>query len=419
MNRKWTFGLLVVHCKALVRISFQGLFDASCSSQHLRDGIRTRRTKKGGSKATMNESFETYMHRALELALRGSGKVNPNPLVGAVIVRDGRIIGEGWHTAFGGPHAERHALANCIEDPCGATLCVTLEPCCHTGKTPPCTEAIIESGIARVVMGAPDPNPKVAGGGVAQLEAAGIEVVQGVLVEECLAINKPFFHYIQTGRPYVILKYAMTLDGKIATHTGASRWITGEVARKRVHEDRQRYAAIMVGVNTIVKDDPQLTCRLDLFEGSCGHPARIVCDTRLCTPIDACVVRTAHEIPTYLATSEQDPSKHQPYLDNGCVVLVLPEAEGHVDLKALMDELGSRGIDSVIVEGGATLNWSMISAGLVSCAQVYVAPKIFGGGTAPSPVAGAGVKTPDEAMRFSAPTVTALGDDLLLECEVR
>lgn len=367
----------------------------------------------------MNESFETYMHRALELALRGSGKVNPNPLVGAVIVHDGRIIGEGWHTAFGEPHAERHALANCTDDPRGATLYVTLEPCCHTGKTPPCTEAIIESGIARVVMGAPDPNPKVAGGGVAQLEAAGIDVIQGVLVDECRAINKPFFHYIQTGRPYVILKYAMTLDGKIATRTGASRWITGEMARKRVHEDRQRYAAIMVGVNTIIKDDPQLTCRLDSLEGSCSHPARIVCDTHLRTPIDACIVRTAHEVPTYLATSEKDPDKHQPYLDDGCVVLVLPEVEGHVDLKALMDELGSRGIDSVIVEGGATLNWSMLSAGLVSCAQVYVAPKIFGGGAAPSPVAGMGVEMPNEAIGFSTPAVTILGDDLLLECEVK
>lgn len=360
---------------------------------------------------------ETYMRRALELALRGSGWVNPNPLVGAVIVRDGRIIGEGWHTAFGQPHAERHALAHCTEDPRGATLYVTLEPCCHTGKQPPCTEAVIEAGIARVVMGAPDPNPKVAGGGIAQLQAAGIEVTQGVLVEECQAINQAFFHYIQTGRPYVILKYAMTLDGKIATRTGKSKWITSEVARRRVHEDRQRYAAIMVGVGTVISDDPLLTCRLDEADQP-SNPIRIICDTHLRTPLDAQVVQTASSVPTYIATAETDCAKHMPYRERDCDIMVVPEAAGHIDLEVLMEKLGALGIDSVIVEGGAELNWSVLAYDVVNKVQAYVAPKLFGGAQAPSPVTGFGVEAPDYAIKLSRPQVTPLGDDLLIECEV-
>lgn len=382
---------------------------------------------------------EDFMRRALELAMRGAGWVNPNPLVGAVIVRDGRIIGEGWHPAYGQLHAERYALADCRqrgEDPRGATIYVTLEPCCHTGKTPPCTEALIEAGIARVVMGAPDPNPKVAGGGIAQLEQAGIEVVQGVLTQECLAINAAFLHYIQTRKPYVIVKYAMTMDGKIATRTGASRWVTGPAARRRVHEDRQRYAAIMVGVNTVIKDDPLLTCRLDEFaaEGAQAsetpapdqafmpapsNPARIICDTHLRTPLDSRIVKTAGEILTYIATAESDQSKHAPYLEAGCTVLVVPEEDGHVSIPALMEQLGAASIDSVIVEGGAALNWSVLASGVAQKLQCYIAPKIFGGGTAPSPVAGLGAEEPANAIKLGTPSVTRLGDDLLLECEVR
>jgi diaminohydroxyphosphoribosylaminopyrimidine deaminase / 5-amino-6-(5-phosphoribosylamino)uracil reductase len=415
---------------------------------------------------------EEYMQRAIELALRGSGWVDPNPLVGAVVVREGRIIGEGWHPAFGELHAERQALADCRqrgEETAGATIYVTLEPCCHTGKTPPCTEAIIEAGISRVVMGAPDPNPKVDGGGIAQLEAAGIEVVQGVLVEECREVNKAFFHYIETGKPYVVLKYAMTLDGKIATRSGKSKWITGPAARRRVHEDRQRYAAIMVGVNTVIKDDPQLTCRLDDFapaeaeaaeqvseeryeamleqelaedeailegegaaeaEGSalrgygpfrprCSNPIRIICDTHLRTPLNSQVVRTAATVPTYIATAETDLAKHLPYRERECDIIVVPEAAGHIDLEVLMEKLGKMGIDSVIVEGGAEVNWSVLAYEVVSKVQCYVAPKIFGGAQAPSPVAGFGVEAPKYAIELTEPKVTQLGSDLLIECEVR
>ncbi len=410
---------------------------------------------------------EEYMQRALELALRGSGWVNPNPLVGAVVVRDGRIIGEGWHTAFGEPHAERQALADCRrrgEDPKGATVYVTLEPCCHTGKTPPCTEALIEAGVVRVVMGAPDPNPKVSGGGIAQLEAAGIEVVQGVLVEECQKVNLAFFHYIKTGKPYVTLKYAMTLDGKIATRSGKSKWITGPEARRRVHEDRQRNAAIMVGVNTVIKDDPLLTCRLDDFEDQAfaeesvsdsdfedllerelaedeaayealqegdavettsrgfkpkiSNPIRIVCDTHLRTPLSSQIVKTAASVPTYIATAESDMKKHMPYREQECDIIVVPEAAGHIDIEVLMEKLGAMGIDSVIVEGGSEINWSVLAYEVVSKVQAYIAPKLFGGAKAPSPVAGFGVEAPKYAIELSEPEVTMLGSDLLVECEV-
>lgn len=410
---------------------------------------------------------EEYMQRALELALRGSGWVNPNPLVGAVVVRDGRIIGEGWHTAFGEPHAERQALADCRrrgEDPKGATVYVTLEPCCHTGKTPPCTEALIEAGVVRVVMGAPDPNPKVSGGGIAQLEAAGIEVVQGVLVEECQKVNRAFFHYIKTGKPYVTLKYAMTLDGKIATRSGKSKWITGPEARRRVHEDRQRNAAIMVGVNTVIKDDPLLTCRLDDFEDQAfaeesvsdsdfedllerelaedeaayealqegdavettsrgfkpkiSNPIRIVCDTHLRTPLSSQIVKTAASVPTYIATAESDMKKHMPYREQECDIIVVPEAAGHIDIEVLMEKLGAMGIDSVIVEGGSEINWSVLAYEVVSKVQAYIAPKLFGGAKAPSPVAGFGVEAPKYAIELSEPEVTMLGSDLLVECEV-
>lgn len=369
---------------------------------------------------------ERYMARALELAARGAGWTNPNPQVGAVIVKDGGIIGEGWHAAYGKLHAEREALAHCVEDPRGATIYVTLEPCCHWGKTPPCTEAIIEAGITRVVVGAPDPNPLVAGKGFEVLREAGIEVVEGVLLDECRAINEVFFHYIQNGLPQVIAKYAMTLDGKIATRTGASRWITSEAARKRVHEDRHRYAAIMVGIGTVLADDPELTSRIPDQEAK--NPLRVVIDSSARTPLTSKLVQTACEIPTLIAVAAQAPAEHIAALEEaGCEVFVSP-ANGavqpaehdRVDLPALLAYLGKeKSIDSVIVEGGATLLWSFFSQGLVDRVQAYIAPKVFGGTGAPSPVQGLGVKTPAGAIHCSTPTVTRLGQDILLECEVQ
>lgn len=404
---------------------------------------------------------KAFMRQAIRLALNGVGKVNPNPLVGAVIVKDGRVVGQGWHTAFGKPHAEREALAACEVDPAGSTMYVTLEPCCHEGKQPPCTQALIDAGISRVVVGSSDPNSLVAGKGLSQLREAGIEVVEDFCKEECDKLNPAFFHFIKTKRPYVVLKYAMTLDGKIATKTGSSRWITSEAARKRVHEDRNRYAGILVGVETVIKDDPSLTCRLgdfpddaptksksiserkleDLLESEIeadqeaidsnddgsdvtfadreiSNPVRIICDTRLRTPIDSRLVQTALEVPTYIATCESSLKKQMPYREFDCECIVCPEADGHVDLYYLMEKLGSMGIDSVIVEGGAQLAWSALAFDVVNKVQCYVAPKIFGGADAPSPVSGFGVDVPKHAFLLGEPSVTQLGQDLLIECEV-
>ncbi|PCS07131.1 riboflavin biosynthesis protein RibD [Lactococcus plantarum] len=358
---------------------------------------------------------EKYMSLALQLAKQGSGWVNPNPLVGAVIVKNGRVIGKGYHRRYGDPHAEREALANCLSSPVGATLYVTLTPCCHQGKTPPCTEAIIQSGISRVVIGSADPNPLVGEKSLGLLANHGIEVVTGVLKSACDAINQGFFHYIQSLTPYVVMKYAMTMDGKIATVTGASKWITGEVARTKVHEDRQLYAAIMVGIGTILADDPSLTCRL----ADAHQPVRIICDSTLKTPRKARVVQTAKEVPTIIATCVTDRLRIAPYLKSGCQVVTLPKTEQGVDLNALMTYLGERQIDSVLLEGGQALNGAALEAQIVHRVQTYIAPIIFGGVTAKSPIGGRGVMLPSEAYHLSKPTVTRLGGDILLESEVQ
>lgn len=353
-----------------------------------------------------------YMRQAVALARRGTGWTAPNPLVGAVVVKDGKVIGRGYHARCGGLHAERAALADCTVSPRGATMYVTLEPCCHQGRQPPCTDAILAAGIARVVVGSDDPNPLVAGKGLEILRRGGVEVVSGVLREACDALNPVFFHFIRTKRPYVVMKYAMTMDGKIATRTGASRWITGEAARRRVHRDRHRYTAIMAGVGTVLADDPMLNCRI---KGG-KNPVRIICDTHLRTPLTSQIVRTAGEIPTILATCAE-PSLYGPYLDAHCQVWTLPERDGHVDLDALMERLGSAGIDSVLLEGGGTLNWAALESGIVQRVQAYVAPKLFGG-DAKSPVEGQGVALPDQAVVLKNTRILRVGEDILLESEV-
>lgn len=396
-----------------------------------------RRSEKQQS-AEQQSIDESFMRRALDLARNGYGWTNPNPMVGAVIVKDGRIIGEGWHTKCGNLHAEREAFAHCVEDPQGATLYVTLEPCCHWGKTPPCTEAIIENNIDRVVVGAPDPNPLVAGEGIAQLHEAGIEVTEKVLLQECLDINKVFFHYIQTKLPYVVVKYAMTLDGKIATKTGASQWITGESARAHVHTQRHRFSAIMVGIGTVLSDDPMLTARLD--EGKdvitswktksafmedpfpdrslSNNPVRIVLDSSLQIPLHAKLVTTAKETPTIIATLSTDEKRIAQLQAYGCDVIVTRSCNGKVDLQDLMEKLGQRGIDSVYVEGGATVHAALIESELVDEVQAYVAPKIFGGRKAPGPIGGEGVEIPAGALQFSKVATKQFGRDFLFECEV-
>ena len=355
-----------------------------------------------------------YMRLALSLAERGMGWTSPNPMVGAVVVKDGRIIGQGWHARCGDLHAERNALKNCTESPVGAAIYVTLEPCCHHGRQPPCTDALIQAGIARVVVGSDDPNPLVAGKGVQILRDHGIEVETGVCREECDALNRVFLHYIQTGRPYVVMKYAMTMDGKIATRTGASQWITGEAARKQVHRDRHRYSAIMAGVGTVLADDPLLTCRM---EGG-KNPVRVICDTRLRTPLDSQLVRTAREVPTILATACMEETRRALYEAAGCRVWTLPEEGGHVALNPLMERLGAEGIDSVLLEGGGTLNWAALEAGLVQRVQAYIAPKLFGGVSAKSPVGGLGVETPAGAIVLKNSVITRIEDDILIESEV-
>lgn len=360
------------------------------------------------------------MRRALSLAVRGAGRVCPNPMVGAVIVKDDAVIGEGWHRKYGDLHAERDALRSCRErgnDPRGAEMFVTLEPCCHYGKQPPCTDALIEAGIRRVYVGTGDPNPKVAGKGIRILRDHGIEVVEHVLEPECRAVNDIFFHFITTGLPLIFLKYAMTLDGKTACVTGDSRWVTGEEARRRVHEDRNRLAAILVGVNTVLSDDPFLTCR---SEGG-RNPLRVICDSHLRTPLSSQIVRTAAEVPTVLATLVTDPGRQAPYRKAGCRILVTSEADGHVDLKDLMKQLGAGhvegagAVDSVLIEGGSTIAWSALRSGIVDRVQAYIAPKLFGGADAKTPVGGTGFPHPEDACVLSDLTCTRLGADFLIE----
>ena len=357
---------------------------------------------------------ESYMRLALQLAQRGRGWTSPNPMVGAVIVREGRIIGQGWHQRYGQAHAERNALSSCTEDPQGAVMYVTLEPCCHYGKQPPCVNAILDAGISRVVIGSADPNPLVAGKGIAILRKHSIAVTENVLREECDELNKVFFHYITTKRPFVAMKYAMTMDGKIAAYTGASKWVTGEAARNHVQQQRHKFSGIMVGIGTILTDDPLLTCRMD----GGRNPVRIICDTNLRTPLQSQVVITAKEVPTILATCSSDPEKQAAYRQAGCRVLCLNERNGHVDLLRLMERLGQEQIDSILLEGGGTLNWAALESGIVQQVQTYIAPKLFGGRNAKTPIEGAGVPSPDAAFYLKNSRLERLGEDFLIESEV-
>ena len=360
---------------------------------------------------------EKYMLLAIELAKQGEGHTSPNPLVGAIVEKNGKIIGAGYHEKYGEPHAERNAIANCIEDPEGATIYVTLEPCCHHGKQPPCTEAIVAAGIKRVVVGSRDPNPMVSGKGNEFLRNHGIEVIEDFLKDQCDVINKPFFHYIMTKRPYVVMKYAMTLDGKIAAYTGESKWVTGEESRNHVHNLRNRYKGIMVGVGTVLEDDPELTCRID----GGVNPVRIICDTNLRTPLDCKIVATADKVPTIIVAGqgEEVKDKSDAYISKGCQVVMVPKKDGHVDIDAMLDKLGQMEIDSILLEGGGTLNWTFVKEGLVNRVATYVAPKIFGGAEAKSPVEGQGFPNPAESLQLEIVNISDMGEDILIESEVR
>lgn len=355
---------------------------------------------------------EDYMRRAMALADRGRGFVNPNPLVGAVIVRDGNVIGEGWHERFGGLHAERNALARCSEDPRGATMYVTLEPCCHWGKTPPCADALIEAGIARVVVGLGDPNPLVAGKGLAKLSAAGIEVMTGVLEDDLRWQNRVFLKYITTRRPWVTMKTAMTLDGKIASRTGDSRWVTGDSARQYVQRMRAEHMGIMVGMGTVRMDNPMLNCRL---EGCPRQPMRIVVSTGADIPEDSQLVRTAREFPLLVAhTAKATEERLEAIRQAGGETLLCGEKGGRVDADDLLGHLGDKGIDSVLLEGGGELNWSFVRDGLVDEVDAFIAPKIVGGRDAKTPVEGEGFAKMAEAMPWHIRAMKQIGEDVVV-----
>ncbi|NDL66619.1 bifunctional diaminohydroxyphosphoribosylaminopyrimidine deaminase/5-amino-6-(5-phosphoribosylamino)uracil reductase RibD [Anaerotalea alkaliphila] len=359
-----------------------------------------------------------HMRMALELAAKGAGHTNPNPLVGAVIVKDGRVIGRGYHKRYGGPHAEVEAFASATEDVEGATMYVTLEPCSHYGKTPPCAQAIVAQGIARVVVAMEDPNPLVAGKGLQILKDNGIQVEVGVLEEEARKLNRIFLKYISSKMPYCILKTAMTLDGKIATATGDSKWITNEASRAHVHELRHRVSAIMAGIGTVLADDPSLTTRLDVPEPS--HPHRIIVDTCGRIPLDAQVLQDTPGSRRILATTAKAPIKKREQLAAlGVEVVVVPEKDGQVDLPHLFAWLGEEKIDSILLEGGGNLNFSVLKEGLVDRVVAFVAPLLLGGRDAKTPVEGAGFPHVREGIRLDDMEVHPSGGDLRIEAVPR
>ncbi|MGB9791161.1 MAG: bifunctional diaminohydroxyphosphoribosylaminopyrimidine deaminase/5-amino-6-(5-phosphoribosylamino)uracil reductase RibD [Thermacetogeniaceae bacterium] len=356
---------------------------------------------------------EKYMERALELAALGRGKTSPNPMVGAVVVLNGRVVGEGYHQKAGTPHAEIHALRQAGERAKNALLYVTLEPCCHYGRTPPCTEAIIRAGVKRVVVAVEDPNPLVAGKGIQALRDAGIEVEVGVLEEKARRLNEAFFKYMQERRPFVTVKAAMSLDGKIATSTGDSKWITGTEAREFVHRLRAESDAIMVGIGTVLADDPLLTVRL---AGEDKKPLRVIVDSNLRIPVHSQIVRTAQDVPTVVASVEGkcDEAKKKELENAGVEVWELPEDNGRVELYSLLEELAKREVLSVLLEGGATLNASALAAGIVDKVIFFYAPKIIGGGDAPGPFGGRGIDAVNKAIRVEELRWEKIGEDLMV-----
>nr|WP_275297830.1 bifunctional diaminohydroxyphosphoribosylaminopyrimidine deaminase/5-amino-6-(5-phosphoribosylamino)uracil reductase RibD [Clostridium sp. YIM B02551] len=352
------------------------------------------------------------MKKALELAIKGAGKVNPNPMVGAVIVKDDEIIGEGFHEFYGGPHAEVNALSSAVESVEGSTVYVTLEPCHHYGKTPPCVDALIRNKVARVVIGQKDPNPLVAGKSINKLLEHGIEVEVGILEEECKKLNEVFNKYIVTKKPFIVLKSAISLDGKIATHTGESKWITGEEAREEVQVLRNSLSGIMVGVDTVIIDNPQLTCRIP----NGRNPKRIIVDSNLRIPLDSKVLEINENSHCIIATTQKAPKEKVDILRNkGIEVIVLPEKDAKVSLKELVVELGRKNIDGILLEGGGTLNYSALKEGIIDKVQYYISPKIIGGRDAKTSVEGEGVNSIDECFRLNEVTTKVVGEDILVE----
>lgn len=355
------------------------------------------------------------MERAIELALLGAGYVSPNPMVGAVIVKNNNIIGEGYHQKYGSSHAEVNAFLNAKEDTAGAEMYVTLEPCSHYGHTPPCAKAIIEHKIKKVYIGSLDPNPLVSGKGIQMLKNAGIKVETGIMEKECNAINPIFFKYIKTGLPYVVLKTAMTLDGKISAYSGDSKWVTNEHSRQLVQKLRHQLKAIMVGINTVIKDNPSLTCRLE----NGINPIRIIVDSNLKIPLSSKVLDISKGPCIIAAAENSNPRKKALLTAMGIEIIETTSNNGYVNLKELMTELGKRKMDSILLEGGGTLNFSMISNNLVDKALFFIAPKIIGGANSVTPVEGKGISVMNEAIKLKNIQFKTIEDDILIYGDLR
>ena len=355
---------------------------------------------------------EQYMRQALDLARNGRGRTSPNPVVGAVIVKDEVIVGRGWHQKAGTAHAEIHALAEAGSAAKNATIYVTLEPCCHQGRTGPCTEAILAAGIERVVVAMVDPNPLVAGCGISRLRERGLTVDTGVLSDEAAQLNAPFIKWISCSMPFVTMKNGISLDGKIATQTGESRWITGAESRLEVHRMRNMSDAIITGIGTVLADDPELTTRLP--EGG-KSPVRVVLDRMARTPVGAKILNI-QAAPTIIAVSAASPQERRDALAAaGAEVLIVPETEGKLDLAFLLRSLGQRCLTNVMVEAGGSLNSSFLFGNYVDKVVLFIAPKIIGGSGAPGPYGGTGCGALSEAVELEDMIVRHLGEDLMVE----
>jgi len=375
-------------------------------------------TQSCGDIAASADLDLAFMRRALELAAHARGRTSPNPMVGAVLAKNGTVIGEGFHAFAGSDHAELEALREAETSADGATLYVTLEPCCHFGRTPPCVDRIIKAGVTRVVAACEDPNPAVSGKGFAALRAGGVIVEVGLLAEEATRLNEAFFTYIRTGRPFVILKVAASLDGKIATRTGDSRWITGESARQHVHQIRNEVDAVLVGIGTILRDDPMLTTRLGTPDQR--DPTRVIVDNLARLPLHAQVINRASTAPTIVAVSEMAPQARLESLEReGAQVLVVPGSPRRVSLLRLMEALGKMDFLSVMIEGGAEINASALQEGVVDKVLLFLAPILIGGKSTPPAVGGEGIETLRQSTRLRNVRIERFGEDVLIEGYLR
>lgn len=364
----------------------------------------------------MKNIHEKYMLKAIELAKKGVGKVNPNPLVGCVIVKNNKIISQGYHKKFGSFHAEIEAI-NKVKDKKklrGASIYITLEPCCHYEKTPPCVNEIIKYKFKKVYIGIKDPNNLVSGKSIKILKDNNIEVYENILKESCTDLIKIFNKYITKKTPYILVKYAMTLDGKVETSNNMSKWITNEKSRNNVHKTRNEYSAIMVGVNTIINDDPKLTSRIK----NSRSPIRIVCDTNLRTPLNSYVVKTSKEIKTIIATSTNCDNKIQKYKNFGCEIIIVQKFNNRICLKSLIKELAKRNIDSVLIEGGPTLLGSVFDQQIADELNIYISNKIFGG-SGKSPILGKGITNIDNTFKLKDIKIQKFNDNFLISGKLK